>query len=139
MLSGSCWFADFLWVRGCQRLGQPIEQPSSPRPSGTGISLFQDAGAQSAGLFSKRLSEARAAIERSRLGFVKAIFFRREANLFKHQQLFFSSSPHKRLIPIELRLERAFQRKAEVFRLLDGQLCQLGAKLAQMKTGNLLV
>jgi hypothetical protein len=51
----------------------------------------------------------------------------------------FPTPPHQRLIPIELRLERAFQRKAEVFRLLDGQLCQLGAQLAQMKTGNLLV
>ena len=27
----------FLLVRGCQRLGQPIEKPISPRPSGTGI------------------------------------------------------------------------------------------------------
>src|ERR1700740_1773904 len=27
----------FLLVRGCPRLGQPIEKPSSPRPSGTGI------------------------------------------------------------------------------------------------------
>jgi len=61
--------------------------------------LFQDAGAQSAGLFSKRLSrlrqgfvgqaEARAAIKRSRLDFVKAIFFQPEANPFKHRQLFF--------------------------------------------------
>src|ERR1700747_3650461 len=27
----------FLLVRGCPRLGQPIEKPISPRPSGTGI------------------------------------------------------------------------------------------------------
>ena len=27
----------FLLGRGCQRLGQPIEKPISPRPSGTGI------------------------------------------------------------------------------------------------------
>jgi hypothetical protein len=27
----------FLLVWGCQRLGQPIEKPISPRPSGTGI------------------------------------------------------------------------------------------------------
>src|ERR1700740_234561 len=27
----------FLLVRRCQRLGQPIEKPISPRPSGTGI------------------------------------------------------------------------------------------------------
>src|ERR1700757_4080861 len=27
----------FLSGRGCQRLGQPIEKPISPRPSGTGI------------------------------------------------------------------------------------------------------
>src|SRR6516164_6379394 len=40
-------------------------------------------------LFSKRLSEARAAIERSRPDFVKAIFFQREANPPKHRQLFF--------------------------------------------------
>jgi hypothetical protein len=33
----SSWFADFLLMRGCQRLGQPIEKPTSPRPSGTGI------------------------------------------------------------------------------------------------------
>jgi hypothetical protein len=40
----------FLLVRGCQPLGQPIEKPSSPRPSGAvaggDLSLFQDAGAQ---------------------------------------------------------------------------------------------
>ena len=27
----------FLLVRGCPRLGQPIEKPILPRPSGTGI------------------------------------------------------------------------------------------------------
>jgi hypothetical protein len=46
-------------------------------------------GAQSAGLFSKRLSEARAAIKRSRLDFVNTIFFQRGVNPFKHRQLFF--------------------------------------------------
>jgi len=44
-----------------------------------------------------------------------------------------------RLIPIEIRLERALYRKPEVFRLLNGQLCQLDSKLAQMKTRDLLV
>jgi hypothetical protein len=44
---------------------------------------------KSGGLFSKRLSEARAAIKRSRLDFVKAIFFQPETNLVKHRQLFF--------------------------------------------------
>src|ERR1700739_3044721 len=30
----------FLLGRGCQRLGQPIEKPISPRPSGTGLFPF---------------------------------------------------------------------------------------------------
>ena len=98
----------FLLGRGCPRLGQPIEKPISPRPSGTGIFLysrmpalkapayFQSASPRrerSGGLFSKRFSEAPAAIERSRLDFVKAIFFQPEANPFKHRQLFFQV-PH---------------------------------------------
>src|ERR1700751_3035991 len=37
MLSGSSWSLRFLLVRGCPRLGQPIEKPISPRPSRTGI------------------------------------------------------------------------------------------------------
>jgi hypothetical protein len=44
---------------------------------------------KSAGLFSKHLSEVRAAIKRSRLEFLKAIFFQREAKPPKHRQLFF--------------------------------------------------
>src|ERR1700741_2577632 len=37
MLSGSSWSLRFLLVRGCPRLGQPIEKPISSRPSRTGI------------------------------------------------------------------------------------------------------
>jgi len=40
-------------------------------------------------LFSKRLSEARAAIERSRPDFVKAIFFQREATCLNIDNYFF--------------------------------------------------
>jgi hypothetical protein len=50
----------FLLGRGCQRLGQPIEKPISPRPSGTGIFPYSSA-------------EARAPMERSRLDFLKAV------------------------------------------------------------------
>jgi hypothetical protein len=40
----------FLLVRGCPRLGQPIEKPISPRPSGTGIfPALWDAGAEAEG------------------------------------------------------------------------------------------
>src|ERR1700751_2564487 len=79
----------FLLVRGCQRLGQPVETPFPPAPPGRVPFLIPGCRRSSAALFSKRLSEARAAIEGSRPDFVKAIFFQREAKPFKHRQLFF--------------------------------------------------
>jgi hypothetical protein len=41
----------------------------------------------------ERLFEARAPMERSTLDFLKAIFFQREVNPFKHRQSFFQSFP----------------------------------------------
>ena len=60
----------FLLVRGSQRLGQPIEQPISPRPSGTGMPALKRRPIFKTPL---RGASTDGAIE-TRLDFLKAIF-----------------------------------------------------------------
>jgi hypothetical protein len=84
----------FLLVWGCQRLGQPIEKPISPRPSGTGIFPYSRMPA----LKLKRRPIFKASLRGASTdrtidtGFPEGdLSFGVRSTRFKHRQLFFQS------------------------------------------------